>query len=115
MLPSDASQKDESPLKSVEREFVARCQTALKDSISRIRIYVEDQRTADVLIEHVRERVEDGWEVFREGVMQAQGEKQNLGLMSEEEVRGMLRGVCNERGGVRLGGGDGVTDEVEEA
>lgn len=115
MLPSDQSPRADTPLKSVEKELVARCQTALKDSISRIRIYVEDQRTADVLIEHVRERVEDGWEVFREGVMQVQGEKQETGLMSEEELRGMLRVVCSERGAVMLGGEDGVADQIEEA
>lgn len=68
------------------------------------------------MIEHVRERVEEGWEVFREGVVQVRGEKQDVRLMSEEEVRGMLRGVCSDRGAVTEGGGiiggeeDGMDD-----
>lgn len=70
-----------------------------------------------MLIEHVRERVEEGWEVFREGVMQVQGqvgEKREggagAGLMGEEEVRGMLRGVCSLHGAVN----DGVGEEGME-
>lgn len=47
--------------------------------------------------------------------MQVQGEKQETGLMSEEELRGMLRVVCSERGAVMLGGEDGVADQIEEA
>lgn len=85
----------------------------LKDSISRIRLYVEDQRTAEVLIGHVRERVEEGWEVFREGLLQVRGESEkrdmNMGLMGEEEVRALLRDVCRE--GVVGAGGD--LEEVE--
>lgn len=47
-----------------------------------MKLYVDDPRTAEVLVEHVRERVEEGWEVFREGVMQVQGqvgEKRGVG------------------------------------
>ncbi|RDB16287.1 Conserved oligomeric Golgi complex subunit 3 [Hypsizygus marmoreus] len=81
--PADVSQK-------VQRLI----ETDLRANVVRMRLYLEDDRTARVLLEHVRERVGDAYAVFwgvGAGRMLGGGEGEVLSL---ERVRSMLVEVC---------------------
>jgi conserved oligomeric Golgi complex subunit 3 len=79
----------------VDVGFRVACQRDLRAAAARLRLYLADQRTVDVLLQHVRERLEDDYAVFRD-VVWGKGIASGEGVLSSEGLREMLREVCEE-------------------
>lgn len=56
----------QSAAESLNRNFEEACGDDLRSNISQIRLYLEDERTVNVLLTHVLERITDEYTAFRE-------------------------------------------------
>ncbi|KAI0029372.1 Sec34-like family-domain-containing protein [Vararia minispora EC-137] len=77
--------------------FAIACMRDVRAGIARLRLYLEDARTVGVLVGHVRERLEEEYAAFVEGV---RGE----GAMGWEEVRGVISDATGEDEGKEASG-----------
>ncbi|THH03324.1 hypothetical protein EW146_g10464 [Bondarzewia mesenterica] len=97
---------EQSAAETLESDFRHACQRDLRAAAGRLRLYLEDKRTVDVLLQHVRERAEDEYSVFRdlvwsmyagslrERVLSAEGMKDLLSeFKPEPEAQGRAHGV----------------------
>jgi len=78
--------------------FRSACARDLRASMSRIRLYVPEVRTASILVQHARGRVQDAYSAFRLAARQVGarvGPGQN-GLLDDEALEKMLQEVCGE-------------------
>ena len=79
--------------------FRTACARDLRASLARMRLYVPDGRTASVLVQHARGRVEDAYLVFRQAARQVgsrAGVGQNGLLLDDPSLEKMLAEVCGE-------------------
>ncbi|KAA1475103.1 Sec34-domain-containing protein [Dentipellis sp. KUC8613] len=83
---------------ALEAEFRTACARDLRAGVARMRLYLEDRKTVDVLVMHARDRVEEEYVGFRDVVwnMYAGGMREKV--LDNEALRGMLREVCEEPG-----------------
>ncbi|CAA7260828.1 unnamed protein product [Cyclocybe aegerita] len=83
--------------------FLEAIQRDLRSAVARVRLYLEEERTARVLLEHVVERVSAVYDRFGEGlgrvglVYKGTGEG-GVDLMVPAKLREMLREVCRDEG-----------------
>jgi conserved oligomeric Golgi complex subunit 3 len=91
-------------VRAADSAFRDACARDLRAGVSRLRLYLADERTAAVLLRHIRERVEEGHGAFIERVGVREG------VMSGEEAMDLVREVTSE-GEERLdqGGGSAST------
>lgn len=77
--------------------FRTACASDLRSSLSRVRLYVSEARTAAVLVQHAVDRVEDAYGAFRLAARQvgARVVGEN-GLMDDEALKSLLKDVCGE-------------------
>ncbi|PSS38005.1 hypothetical protein PHLCEN_2v145 [Hermanssonia centrifuga] len=75
-------------------DFKAACQRDLRPAVARLKLYLEDERTVSVLVKHVQERLVDEYGDFRRVVGSVYGGELGLELGNEENIRAMLRDVC---------------------
>jgi hypothetical protein len=78
--------------------FRTACARDLRASLARIRLYVPDGRTASVLVQHARGRVEDAYSAFRLAARQV-GARAGAGrdaLLDDPSLEKMLLEVCGE-------------------
>ncbi|KAH9168251.1 Sec34-like family-domain-containing protein [Lactarius sanguifluus] len=82
----------------LDEAFRSACARDLRASLSRIRLYVPDVRTAGVLINHARGRVEDAYSAFRLAARQvgARVGAGQTGLLDNESLEKILQEVCGE-------------------
>lgn len=82
----------------LDEAFRSACARDLRASLSRIRLYVPDVRTASVLVQHARGRVEDAYSAFRLAARQvgARVAAGQTGLLDDESLEKMLQEVCGE-------------------
>ena len=78
--------------------FRTACARDLRASLARIRLYVPDVRTASVLVQHARGRVEDAYSAFRLAARQvgARAGAGQTGLLDDPSLEKMLQEVCGE-------------------
>ncbi len=83
----------------LDEAFRAGCASDLRSSLTRVRLYVSEARTAAVLVQHAVDRVEDAYGAFRLAARQvgARVAGEN-GLMDDEALKSMLKDVCGEEG-----------------
>ncbi|KZT04128.1 Sec34-domain-containing protein [Laetiporus sulphureus 93-53] len=80
--------------------FLTLCSTELRAAAGRVRLYIEDARTAGVLLGHVCERVVGAWEEWR--LVVGESSKENDGregtevLGTAEQVRRTVWAACEE-------------------
>lgn len=86
---------------ALDRGFRQACETGLRAAVVRLELYLEDERTVRVLLEHVVEQVMDAYMGFEEIVQrvypQAVGGRQvdsEVIVMDVREVREFLEEVC---------------------
>lgn len=69
----------------------------LRGTVARLRLYLEDDRTVNVLLRHVQERIVDDYTEWRSAVREkgagVVGERE---VGTEEAVRAVLKTVCEE-------------------
>ncbi|KAI0266947.1 Sec34-like family-domain-containing protein [Gloeopeniophorella convolvens] len=78
----------------LDEAFRSACARDLRASIARVRLYVPDSRTAGVLVQHARNRVEDAYVAFRIAARQLGARVgSDQGLMDDEQLKVLLREV----------------------
>lgn len=88
--------KDEAP--EVNRRFLEAVQRDLRDGIWRVRLYLGDERTAKVLVEHILARISDGYEQWGDSVRLLFKEQLpgDLDIMSSARLDDLLRSTTGE-------------------
>ncbi|KAI0074424.1 Sec34-domain-containing protein [Panus rudis PR-1116 ss-1] len=87
------------------------CQEAiqrdLRSSVTRLRLYLEDDRTVSVLLKHVQERIIEEYVEFRLIIGKEYSGNSEVGgmLWSEEGLRVMLQDVCGSGADTSVAGG----------
>ena len=81
----------------LDADFRARCARELRAGVARVGLYLEDRRTADVLLSHVRERAAEVYCDFADlfGSMYAGTLKGRV--LDAERVKEVLREATDER------------------
>ena len=79
-------------------------QSVMRDAAVRIRLYVEDERTVDVLLTHVQDRVADDWLDFADLVGNLYGGALRDAIPTAQFVRERLMRGCKE--GRKVDGSD---------
>ncbi|KAH7923166.1 Sec34-domain-containing protein [Leucogyrophana mollusca] len=79
---------------SLHRSFAEACERDLRSSVTRMRLYLEDDRTVSVLVTHIEEAIVDEYMAFRDVVwnMYAGGMKGTV--FSLQSLRATLREIC---------------------
>ena len=93
--PLGAPLRVAAPDAQADAGFREACQRDLRAAAARLRLYLADQRTVGVLLQHVRARVEDDYAVFRDAVCST---GDGAGVLSSEGLKEMLIEVCGEQG-----------------
>jgi hypothetical protein len=97
-LSTPALQNWVSELDALNLQFRETCERDLRSDANRLRLYLEDQRTVHVLLDHVQERVMEVYAGYRDMVMMIGGPN-NSGqkdVLSATLLRELLREVCGE-------------------
>ncbi|KAF7790075.1 hypothetical protein EIP86_001025 [Pleurotus ostreatoroseus] len=79
--------------------FREACHRDLRAAVARLGLYLEDDRTVSVLVKHAQERIVDEYGEFRRVVWGEYGEKVSGMVSGDEELRALLREVCEESEG----------------
>ncbi|THH08771.1 hypothetical protein EW146_g8889 [Bondarzewia mesenterica] len=87
---------EQSAAETLESDFRHACQRDLRAAAGRLRLYLEDKRTVDVLLQHVRERAEDEYSVFRDLVWSMYAGSFRERVLSAEGMKDLLSEVCRE-------------------
>lgn len=75
--------------------FREACHGDFRAVVTKMRLYLEDDRTVAVLLKHAQERIIDEYLEFRREVWSATaGAETPAGVLSEDAVRALLSGVC---------------------
>jgi hypothetical protein len=92
------SLKDEAP--EVHRRFLEAVQRDLRDGVWRVRLYLGDERTAKVLIEHIVARASDAYESWGDSVRVLFKEQLpgDLDILSSAKLNELLRYVSGANG-----------------
>lgn len=95
--PVSSSQNWVSELDGLNLQFRETCERDLRSDVNRLRLYLEDQRTVHVLLDHIQERIIEVYAGYRDLVMMLGGPR-NSGqdVLSVTLLRELLREVCGE-------------------
>jgi hypothetical protein len=86
-----------SELDGLNLQFRETCERDLRSDVNRLRLYLEDQRTVHVLLEHIQERVVEVYAGYRDLVMTMGGPSNfGVGVLSVTMLRELLKEVCGE-------------------
>ena len=96
-MSTPALQNWASELDSLNLQFRETCERDLRSDVNRLRLYLEDQRTVHVLLDHIQERIIEVYAGYRDLVMTIGGPS-NSGrdVLSVTLLRELLREVCGE-------------------
>ena len=85
-----------SAAEGLDKAFREACERDLRSNINQIRLYLEDERTVNVLVTHALERITEEYAVFRNvaSSLHARGM-----LMSTAELGHVLQDTCGLVGG----------------
>jgi hypothetical protein len=91
-----------SAAETLNLHFREACERDMRSSVARLRLYLEDDRTVRVLVEHIQDRIMDAYAAYREVVwgMYAGALREKEGILSPVGLREVLRDVCREVKGV---------------
>ncbi|KAF8210627.1 Sec34-like family-domain-containing protein [Mycena galopus ATCC 62051] len=80
----------------LERAFRAACERDLRGQSARLRLYLEDDRTVGVLLQHIQDRIVDEYALFRDVVWNMYAGGMRAGVLSSTGLRELLKTVCEE-------------------
>lgn len=91
-----------SAAETLNLRFREACERDMRSSVARLRLYLEDDRTVRVLVEHMQDRIMDAYAAYREVVwgMYAGALREREGTLSPVGLREVLKDVCGEVNGV---------------
>jgi hypothetical protein len=81
----------------LDKKFRLACQRDLRESVVRLRLYLEDDRTVGVLVDHVQDRIVDEYAEFRDVIWNMYAGGLRAVVLSSATLRGMLAGICKEQ------------------
>ncbi|PCH35965.1 Sec34-domain-containing protein [Wolfiporia cocos MD-104 SS10] len=85
--------------------FHGLCATELRAAIGRLRLYLEDERTVNVLVGLVQEEIRDAWSEWRAVVKEVYGSGGGeVNVDTEDDIKVMLQGACDENNGPNTAG-----------
>lgn len=79
----------------LDRSFRASCERDLRGNVARMRLYLEDDRTVGVLVEHVQDRIMDEYVAFKDVVWNMYAGGLRGTVLTTVELRALLRTVCD--------------------
>jgi len=97
--PVPLSEQDwarQSAAEELHAKFVESCERDLRAAMTKLRLYLEDNRTVSVLLTHVKEAVVDGYKGYSEVVSNMYAGALNGVVYSEESLKERLRVICDE-------------------
>ncbi|KAJ7268694.1 Sec34-like family-domain-containing protein [Mycena haematopus] len=80
----------------LERAFRAACERDLRGQAARLRLYLEDDRTVGVLLQHIQDRIVDEYALFRDVVWNMYAGGMRAGVLSSTGLRELLKSICGE-------------------
>lgn len=86
----------QSAAEDLHAKFVEACERDLRASVTKLRLYLEDNRTVSVLLTHVKEAVVDGYMAYREVVWNMYAGALRGLVFSEERLKEKLGAICDE-------------------
>jgi len=96
-LPTPALQNRASEADDINLRFREACERDLRSDVNRVRLYLEDQRTAHILLDHVQDRVMEAYAGYRDLVtLMENPSKSGQDVLSVTLLRELLRDVCGE-------------------
>ncbi|KAJ7111549.1 Sec34-like family-domain-containing protein [Mycena crocata] len=81
---------------ALEHAFRAACERDLRGQAARLRLYLEDDRTVGVLLQHIQDRIVDEYATFRDVVWNMYAGGMRGMVLSSTGVRELLQRVCSE-------------------
>ncbi|KAH7888905.1 Sec34-like family-domain-containing protein [Phlebopus sp. FC_14] len=85
----------ESAAVDLHKKFVEACERDLRASVTRLRLYLEDDRTVSILLTHIKEAVVDGYMGYRDVVWNMYAGALKSIVFSEERLREKLSIICD--------------------
>ncbi|KAK7005778.1 Sec34-domain-containing protein [Favolaschia claudopus] len=80
----------------LDREFRAACERDLRGQAARLRLYLEDDRTVGVLLQHIQDRIVDEYALFRDVVWNMYAGGMRSIVLSSTGLRELLKSVCSD-------------------
>ena len=80
----------------LHNDFRLACERDLRADVTRLRLYLEDDRTVGVLVGHVMDRIVDDYASFRETVWTVYTDALRGVLFSTSTVKEMLQRICED-------------------
>ncbi|KAF7376406.1 Sec34-domain-containing protein [Mycena sanguinolenta] len=80
----------------LERAFRAACERDLRGQAARLRLYLEDDRTVGVLLQHIQDRIVDEYALFRDVVWNMYAGAMRADVLSSTGLRELLKSICGE-------------------
>jgi len=80
---------------SLCESFKMGCHRDLRASVTRMRLYLEDDRTVLVLLSHVQEKIVDEYVDFKHAVSE-RSKGSEASLMSTQELKDFLKSICDD-------------------
>lgn len=86
----------QSAAEALHAKFVESCERDLRAAVTKLRLYLEDNRTVSVLLTHVTEAVVDGYMGYRDVVWDMYAGALKGGVFSERSLKERLSAICDE-------------------
>ncbi|KAG9316781.1 Sec34-like family-domain-containing protein [Chiua virens] len=86
----------QSAAEALHAKFIESCERDLRAAVTKLRLYLEDNRTVSVLLTHAREAVVDGYMGYREVVWNMYAGALRGVIFSEESLKERLNVICDE-------------------
>ncbi|KZT22200.1 Sec34-domain-containing protein [Neolentinus lepideus HHB14362 ss-1] len=91
-LPTEKSASD------IQREFHLACHRDLRAGVARMRLYLEDNETVDVLVGHATDRITDEYAEFQDIVWGLYAGALREEVTAMDKLSAMLREICEDNG-----------------
>ncbi|KAJ7592675.1 Sec34-like family-domain-containing protein [Mycena floridula] len=92
--PSALPWADRSAAEKLDLGFRQSCERDLRNNVLMLKLYLEDEKTVGVLLQHVQDKIMDDYAAFRDATRNMyKGEMRDV-VMSATSLRGLLRGIC---------------------
>ncbi|KAF8882705.1 Sec34-like family-domain-containing protein [Infundibulicybe gibba] len=86
----------QSAAEELDANFRQACQDTLRINVNSLRLYLEDSRTVEVLVTHIRERIVDEYAAFRDVVWGMYAGAMRETVLPLDTLRELLEAECTE-------------------
>lgn len=80
-------------IEEIDQNFRLSCHRDLRSAVARMRLYLEDDRTVNVLLSHVQDKIIDEYSDFMQVVSERSG---NAALLNVAGLREVVKVICEE-------------------